>query len=204
MKPIWILPWVHGISSSSWKVVWSRPLWTSTFLSATGRDLQVVSQFLPLSVDHSEQVSPCWASCEGRRAKDLQQAVSTQTGCPCGPGPLEKQRRSNSRQREGLLQGPPAEMPMELGGQLNRLIKTRVRKLMKGEWEMKLMRWWEYLLGKLDFTLRLVYTHWSRRGSCAKSHLVFWSFPTWPTALQEFFSFEYFLVQLMSFSPTDV
>ena len=204
MKPIWILPWVHGISSSSWKVVWSRPLWTSTFLSATGRDLQVVSQFLPLSVDHSEQVSPCWASCEVRRAKDLQQAVSTQTGCPCGPGPLEKQRRSNSRQREGLLQGPPAEMPMELGGQLNRLIKTRVRKLMKGEWEMKLMRWWEYLLGKLDFTLRLVYTRWSRRGSCAKSHLVFWSFPTWPTALQEFFSFEYFLVQLMSFSPTDV
>lgn len=157
-----------------------------------------------LSVDHSEQVSPCWVSCEVRRAKDLQQAVSTQTGCPCGPGPLEKQRRSNSRQREGLLQGPPAEMPMELGGQLNRLIKTRVRKLMKGEWEMKLMRWWEYLLGKLDFTLRLVYTHWSRRGSCAKSHLVFWSFPTWPTALQEFFSFEYFLVQLMSFSPTDV
>lgn len=140
----------------------------------------------------------------GSQAKDLQQAVSTQTGCPCGPGPLEKQRRSNSRQREGLLQGPPAEMPMELGGQLNRLIKTRVRKLMKGEWEMKLMRWWEYLLGKLDFTLRLVYTHWSRRGSCAKSHLVFWSFPTWPTALQEFFSFEYFLVQLMSFSPTDV
>ena len=47
-KAIWILLWVHGVSSSSWQVVWSHPLWTLTFLSAIGGDLQVTSQFWPL------------------------------------------------------------------------------------------------------------------------------------------------------------
>lgn len=99
-----------------------------------GRSPSHLPVLATLSVDYPQQVSPCWAPCEILRVKDLQQAVTTQTGCPCGLGPLEKQSgRSNSRRREWLLQGPPAEMPMELGGQLNRLIKTRVRKLMKGE-----------------------------------------------------------------------
>lgn len=108
-----------------------------------GRSPRSFFQFLPLCLltIHSEYLhAEHHARSTGPQVCNRQQVL---TGRPWRLGPLEKQsRRSNSRQGEWLLWGPQAEMPLVLGGQLNRLIKTRVGELLKGEREMKLARWW--------------------------------------------------------------